>query len=196
MTRRLSGYAIAGALAGTTSLLTADIIATNWDDPNTYGYLTMYMPDFDQQRLDDLPNDGRCHCGPTMEADLLAWIATHGFPQYAPGQANWQSQANYDFATDIIDVITNELGSFWDGTTGPCGTTQDEIFLNLQARVGDRFTVNSMNIDLVNGQSVTLSDMAQVGEQGGSWAFGTGAGTGPRWEALAGSTREAGGTSW
>ncbi|MEE2680898.1 MAG: hypothetical protein VX641_00840 [Planctomycetota bacterium] len=162
-TSRLLCLGTVGSLVG---VATADLVATNWDGPDTYGYLTLYMPDLDQERLGDLPNDGLCHCGPTSEADLLAWIATHGFPEYAPGQRDWQSQVNYDEATDIIDEITNELGTFFDGTGSWCGTTQDEIFANLNARVNDKFTVTSAFRDLENGQSVRFSDMAQMGDDG------------------------------
>jgi len=148
------------------SVAAADIIATNWDDENTYGYITLYMPDLDQERQGDLPNNGRCHCGPASEADLLAWIATHGFPEYAPGQRDWQAQSNYDDATEIIDDITNELGSFSDGTGTGCGTSQNEIFNNLNGRISDKFTVTSVRQDLKNVQSVRFSDMAQMGDDG------------------------------
>ncbi|HAW96134.1 MAG: hypothetical protein CMJ33_07620 [Phycisphaerae bacterium] len=149
-------------------LAAADVVATNWSDADTYGYITLYMPDLDQERQNDLPNNGTCHCGPTSEADLLAWIATHGFPEYAPGQRDWEAQSNYDDATEIIDEITNELGSFWDGTgaNGWCGTSQDEIFANLNARISDKFTVTSALRNLSSGQSVRFSDMAQMGDDG------------------------------
>ena len=58
-------------LGGLISVAAADLIATNWDDANTYGYLTLYMPDLDQERQGDLPNNGLCHCGPALCS--MAW---------------------------------------------------------------------------------------------------------------------------
>ena len=156
------------AIGVCTGLGVADIVATNWDDENTYGYITLYMPDLDQERLNDLPNNGTCHCGPASETDLLAWIATHGFPEYDPGQADWQAQLKYDDATDIIDEITNELGFFADGTVAGagCGTSQDEIYANLKGRICDKFCVKSAFRNLKTGQSIMFSDMAQEGDDG------------------------------
>lgn len=144
----------------------AEIIATNWDNPNTYGYLTLYMPDLDQRRLGDLLNNGSCYCGPASESDLLAYVATHGFPEYAPGQADWQSELHYDDATEIMDEIRSQLGSFADGTGTGCGTGVVDIYDNLKERVCDKFCVKYEKTSFSSSKTVMFSDLAQAGDDG------------------------------
>lgn len=156
-------------------IVIAEIIATNWDDPNTYGYINLYMPDFDQKRQGDLLNDGNCYCWLASESDLLAYIATHGFPEYAPGQENWQLQANYDLATALLEDIRDDLGFFADGTGDDgCGTYQSEIYDNLKMRICDKFCVKSEKRSYSSGHEVKFSHMAQDGEDGAIIAMGYG----------------------
>ena len=58
------GCVSAVVMSALSTAVFSEILATNWDDENTFAYITNYVPDFDQLRLADLPNDGICHCGP------------------------------------------------------------------------------------------------------------------------------------
>ena len=147
-------------------IVVAEIIATNWEDSTTYGYITLYMPDLDQRRADDLLNDGSCYCGPASESDLMAYIATHGFPEYDPGEADWQSDFNYDAATDFMDEIRGELAWFNDGTGSGCGTSTVNIYNNLKSRVCDKFCVKYESTDFGTSKTVLFSDLAQAGDDG------------------------------
>lgn len=161
--RPVLGSVVAVGLA---TIAAAEIIATNWDDENTFGYLTLYMPDLDQRRAGDLLNDGNCYCGPASESDLMAYIATHGFPEYDPGQADWQSDFNYDTATEFMDEIRSELDSFSDGTGDGCGTGVVDIYNNLKSRICDKFCVKYEKLNFSSGKTVMFSDLAQAGDDG------------------------------
>ena len=162
----LRGVFLVTAIAGLATITIAEIVATNWDDPNHYGYLTIYMPDLDQRRDGDLLNDGSCYCGPACESDLMAYIATHGFSEYDPGQADWQSDFNYDNATDFMDEVRSELGFFADGTGTGCGTGVVDIYNNLKSRVCDKFCVKYEQTDFGATNTVMFSDLAQEGDDG------------------------------
>ena len=160
---RMIASLVAGStlLSATTSTL-ADIVANTYLDDSTYLYVAYDMPDFDQQRLNDLPNHGQCHCVPTASADLLAYVATHGYPEVEPGVPllfDWSAQFNYDQATNII----GELGvamAVSDGTGGsPCGTTANPTVAELVNRISEDFTVN-LRTGSYWGQDFGLADMA------------------------------------
>jgi hypothetical protein len=74
---------------------------------NAFDVALSGMPDLDQRRsaaagLLGLPGDGGMHCVPTSAINVLAYAAAHGFPFVAPGAANWQSDSNYQAATQAI----------------------------------------------------------------------------------------------
>lgn len=85
----------------------ADWISQLYVNKNLYDVAVSGMPDLDQRRssapgLTGLPGDGGMHCVPTSAINVLAYAAAHGFPFLPPGVANWQSDANYEDATQAI----------------------------------------------------------------------------------------------
>ena len=62
------------------------------------------MPDLDQRRH-TLPNAGRMYCIPTATANALAYMSNHGAPEVFDGPRDWQSSANYDYATGRIALL-------------------------------------------------------------------------------------------
>ena len=160
------GCVSAVVMSALSTAVFSEILATNWDDENTFAYITNYVPDFDQLRLADLPNDGICHCGPASEANLLAYIATHGFPEYEPGIGAWDQQSRYTDATQIINDITNELASFSSGTGNGCGTSAQNLYNSLKSRVCDKFSVVLRQTKFWQSTSVRISDAAEAGDQG------------------------------
>ena len=141
---------IASLLAGSSclSLITtasADIVANVYVDDDTYLYVAYDMPDFDQQRLGDLPGNGTCHCVATSSADVLAYVATHGYPEVEPGVPflfDWSSQFNYDVATEFIDELGVAM-AVGDGVgANPCGTSPSNAFAEISDRISEDFVVN------------------------------------------------------
>lgn len=152
-------HIVAASLAtAITPLLGAEIVLNIYNDTNNYVYAVFDMPDFDQQRLNALPGNGVCHCVPTSGSDLLAYAATHGFDSIAPGIPNfdgWESNTNYNAATNIINAIGIETNVAPGGAAG-CGTNFSQLSNSLTARAGFFFTVT---LD----SSATLEEIAQRG---------------------------------
>jgi hypothetical protein len=85
----------------------ADWISKLYINKYLYDVAVSGMPDLDQRRslapgLTGLPGGGGMHCVPTSAINVLAYAAAHGFPFLAPGLADWQSDANYEAATQAI----------------------------------------------------------------------------------------------
>lgn len=153
---------VAAVLAAPT-VLSADIVVNNYIDDARFAYIAYDMPDFDQQRLGDLPNDGVCYCGPTSGTDLLAYVATHGYPDVDPGVPflfDWESQANYDDATAIIDTLGDEMSCSSGAGGTACGVGGTAMFNAMVARLGDRFNVTYDIRNFNSSTEMRLSDIA------------------------------------
>ena len=139
-------FLVVAALVSTATLVTAnaEIIFNTYNNAGDYQYAAYDMPDFDQRRLNALPNNGNCYCGPAATGNLLAYIATHGFPEVDPGVpflASWESDLNYNAATNLLSTLgvnTNVI----PGPGNPCGTSSDALFNELTARLSAKFSVN------------------------------------------------------
>jgi hypothetical protein len=92
------------ALGAVCATAAADVVE-NWylsvDGHVTLGYRLNHMPDFDQRRIAasgiiGLPGDGGMYCAPTAAMNMMAYAANHGYPNFPPGEALWQLQANYN----------------------------------------------------------------------------------------------------
>jgi hypothetical protein len=93
-----------------------------------YKYKVTNLPDFDQVRkplkygtfkLVGLPGNGTMYCVPTATLNLLAYIASHGFPEVTPGFGFWDvySTANYNkIGTALIDLGKRMYTGASDGT--------------------------------------------------------------------------------
>ena len=160
---RTTAHLLTGALAlSTTAPTLADIVTNTYLDDSRFVYVAYDMPDFDQQRLDDLPNHGVCHCVPTSSADLLAYVATHGYPEVDPGVPflfDWSNQFNYDSATAIIDELGVAM-AVSDGSGGSaCGTTSNAALTELNNRISEDFAVN-LRTGSYWGNDFGLAEMA------------------------------------
>ena len=138
----------------------AEIIFNTYNNSSDYIYAAYDMPDFDQQRLNALPNNGVCYCGPAATGNLLAYVATHGYPEVAPGVpflASWESNVNYNSATNLLSIIGVNTNVFPGGpNNAPCGTSSNALFNELTARLSAKFSVNIDN-------TPTLEEIAQRG---------------------------------
>lgn len=88
----------------------ADVTKAEYQSHNSFDYRLIHMPDLDQIRS-GLPNGGSNFCVPTTYLNVLGYCANHGFPMVYPGPHNWQSQANYDLATNAIALIGANMGT-------------------------------------------------------------------------------------
>ena len=158
----------AGFSSGTAQ---GEILLNDYVDSDTFGYVVHQMPDFDQQRKNDLPNNGLCYCYPTSSTDLLAYISTHGYAWVDPGLpfiGTWESNFNYDAATaTIAEIGLNTNTSSGAGGT-PCGVSWGPIFSELNSRVSSQFVVELRARDLGNGTAPSLSSIAQRGNVNGA----------------------------
>lgn len=75
-----------------------------------FRYEVTNLADLDQVRS-ALPNCGLNHCVPTTTADLLAYVANHGFPEVPPGPGAWMSPALYPQATAAISSFGAAMGT-------------------------------------------------------------------------------------
>lgn len=85
---------LASSILGVVSLPSnsnADVDLAQWCSDDSYVLLMSHMPDFDQRRAgsNGLSAGGARHCGPTSCANLLAYIATHGFPSVEPMRSDY-----------------------------------------------------------------------------------------------------------
>ena len=149
------------ATTSTLSIVQAEILFNTYNHAGDYQYVAYDMPDFDQRRLNALPNHGVCYCGPASTGDLLAYVATHGYPEFEPGVpflASWESDLNYNAATNLLSIIgaNTNVASGAGGPNAPCGTSSNALFNELTARLSSKFTVN---LD----SSPTLEEIAQRG---------------------------------
>lgn len=159
----VSSRLAAAAVLAAPSVLSADIVVNNYLDADRFAYIAYDMPDFDQQRLGDLANNGVCYCGPTSGTDLLAYVATHGFADVDPGVPflfDWESQANYDDATAIIDTLGDEMSCSSGAGGTPCGVGGNAMFNAMNARLGDRFNVTYDIRSFSGSTEMRLSDIA------------------------------------
>ena len=146
--RTLAACAL-GTLIGTTTSTMADVQLSNWTDDEHFYYYINHMPDFDQKRCEDmepsvegLPNDGRNHCAPTATANVLSYIASHGFPHIAPGVVyNPESNAHYNYFGEFIEDLGNDMDTDpgWEPDTG--GTNYDDYYNEIRSRLSCEFVV-------------------------------------------------------
>ncbi|MCC6661854.1 MAG: hypothetical protein IT437_13320 [Phycisphaerales bacterium] len=89
------------------------------------------VPDFDQKRRTSastpgLPNDGKMYCVPTSAVNWFAYFANHGIeqPLTLDGPRDWESNAEYDRVTGVIDLMGDFMqtspseGTKGQGTAG------------------------------------------------------------------------------
>ncbi len=158
---------IASLLAGSSCLslvatASADIAVNAYIDDDAYLYVAYDMPDFDQQRLGDLPANGTCHCVPASSANLLAYVATHGYPEVEPGVPflfDWSTQFNYDAATAFIDELGVAMAVSDGSGLSPCGTSPDNAFDEISDRISEDFVVTLLSGSYW-GNDFDLSDVA------------------------------------
>ena len=149
------------ALPGTIS---ADIVFNNFVDDDHFVYVAYDMADFDQQRLGDLPNNGVCYCGPAAAGDLLAYVSTHGYPEYEPGVPfllDWESNFNYDQATELLAMLGTNTGTSAGFGGGECGISGNALQSELASQIGDKFVVEWDVRSFSTGTEVRLSDIAE-----------------------------------
>ncbi|MBL9120113.1 MAG: hypothetical protein JNL80_09390 [Phycisphaerae bacterium] len=164
--------AVAGLAAATVaSTLSADLVKAIYVNSTAYHYKVNHMPDLDQKRLFELAGDGSMHCVPTSTINLFAYAANHGFPFFAPGPANWQSQSKYDAATDAI----HDLGVLM-GTTVANGTSGANWMNGAQEWLNDYGAglLAQQHFWNTSTYTVTAAKMAAAGAQGGIVAFAYG----------------------
>ncbi len=123
MPRRMSRHLVAAQSA----VLALTTVALAGDNCDIY---RLNIPDFDQRR-DGLPAGGSTHCVPTSAANWLAYISNHGFPAVFDGPRNWQSQANYDFVTDRLDILGSP--ALMDVVPSEGGTSLGDFVFGMQA---------------------------------------------------------------
>ena len=145
---------------------TADIVASLYHDPDDFMYVVRDMPDFDQNRADVLPADGRCYCGPATLADVLGYAATHGYPDLEPGipPLSWYQPYSYDTVSDLMFELGEDARvEPGEEDTDPCGTGTTKMYNALVARLGDRFTVRKINWSGSRGVAPTVAGIAKLG---------------------------------
>ncbi|MDG2199746.1 MAG: hypothetical protein P8K80_01005 [Phycisphaerales bacterium] len=146
--RTLAACAL-GTLIGTATSSMADVMLADWTDDEHFYYYINHMPDFDQKRCEDmepsvegLPNDGRNHCAPTATANVLSYIASHGFPHIAPGVVyNPESNAHYNYFSEFIEELGNDMDTDpgWEPDTG--GTNYNDYYNEIRSRLSCEFVV-------------------------------------------------------
>ncbi|MFK7960013.1 MAG: hypothetical protein AB8G96_05750 [Phycisphaerales bacterium] len=129
-----------------------------YSSPSDYAISLSHMPDFDQRRRTDIPNgilglanDGNMYCVPTSVLNVGAYLGIHGHPDAFPGNANWQSQAEYNevsLALALLGVL---------GNTSPTGGTNlNGMHTQMQYVVPlNKFTVSTHGFSGVVGPSPT-----------------------------------------
>lgn len=164
MRNRAAAIAAAIPAALITSISSADFTAAHYYDEASFFLLIQDMPDFDQVRVGDLPNNGHCFCGPTAISNLLAYVSSHGFPEYEPGHpfpGNWDSALHYPRISNLLADIGNNVGVSPGGGSGGCGVGPQPLYQELVDRIGGRFTVSLDRIDLAEGVTPTLASIAR-----------------------------------
>ncbi|NNF42528.1 MAG: hypothetical protein HKN62_05690 [Phycisphaerales bacterium] len=111
------------AAVASSSPARADVIRQSWPDADSYTYRIVHMPDLDQRRLETetvpgLPSTGRMYCVPASTMNVLAYIATHGFPEVPPEPHNWLDPVYYDLATGNLFLIGGLMSTSPTGGTG------------------------------------------------------------------------------
>ena len=158
------------ATSASTSLATPDVDFAEWWNDDSYLLLISHMPDFDQRRggTNGLPNGGNTHCGPTSCANLLAYIATHGFPSVDPMRADYEDVDNtslYNRITGLIDDLGVEMRvDAWGGA----GTLQNDRFQVMQDRLSAHFTVSSFRRSANHSWWPSLDDLGRAGIDNGA----------------------------
>ena len=162
--RKTTLPALATTLMTLPGTISADIVFNNFVDDDHFIYVAYDMADFDQQRLNDLPNNGVCYCGPTAAGDLLAYVSTHGYPEYEPGVPflfDWESNFNYDQATSLLATLGTDTGTSAGFGGGACGVSGNALQSELASRIGDKFVVEWDMRSFSTGNEVRLSDIAE-----------------------------------
>src|SRR5262245_22763052 len=83
------------------SSVSADVAIDQWISNSVFHHKRVGLPDQDQKR-DDLPNNGSCYCVPTSQMNLFMYIANHGYAALDPGPGSWGGAGTYDAVTQFI----------------------------------------------------------------------------------------------
>ena len=147
---------------GIVSTLLGDVTTSYYNGGSDYSWHIEHMPDFDQKR-DGLAVDangvpGGMYCVPTSSANLLAYMASHGFPSIGPEFADWEAEEDYEEVTEFIDDLGDRmLTSGTSGTVTPYFTMLTEV----KEHTDSMFTVEQEIWTPLN--TVTLEEMACSG---------------------------------
>jgi len=171
----------------------ADVEVANWVAPNAWVYKIKFMPDFDQRRVGGTPpgggpfvfglpgnpenplSGGGMYCVPTSAYNRMAYIASHGFPEVAPGPNPswyWQTQTPYNDVTfDLIDmgVLMGTSGTGGTGGTGQQNGVTDWLF---NSGALSKFTVTQYYYS--SNFAPTLTNMGKTAINGSIVDFGYG----------------------
>jgi len=151
--------------SSTPSLAHADAKSMEYSfvDARNYWALIRGMHDIDQTRAtvktsfgvtltQGVDGDGRYHCGPTSAANLLGFIAEHGYPEAASNADKWtppspgassverfEYRFTYNSVSHLINDLGREMGTDWppgivDGD-GATGTSLNSIQDALESRL-------------------------------------------------------------
>ncbi|MBC04045.1 MAG: hypothetical protein CMJ34_12210 [Phycisphaerae bacterium] len=161
----LRATAILAAFATTQIDAGADIAFTNYVDRDTFAFIVQDMPDFDQIRTGDLPNDGVCYCGPASTSDLLGYVATHGYPDVDPGIpfVSWYNSGSYSNISNLLSTIGTSTGTSSGASGTSCGVSQSRLHDELVDRIGDRFTVRNSLWSPADGYAPDTAEIAYRG---------------------------------
>lgn len=162
-TRTVLATLIAGIPAG---IAAADIAYSSYTDSSTFAFIVQDMPDFDQVRAGDLPNNGVCYCGPASTSDLLGYVATHGFGDVEPGIPfiSWFTPSSYAEISDLMATIGTSTGTSSGAGGTSCGVGQSALEDELIARLGDRFTVRNSYFNSATGYAPSTAEVAFRGK--------------------------------
>ena len=139
----------------------ADVVSADYAGSNSFNYVLTGMADLDQRR-DNVPNNGNWYCVPTATLDLMAYIASHGFPQVAPGNHPWQSQSLYNTATGHEILLGVMMGTSATSGTGSSGT-----LAGTKAWLGSNLYLFNVNSYLKTSDwAPTIQNLAQAATSG------------------------------
>ena len=116
----------------------ADIGDQNYVLNGDWGYKINNMPDIDQRRdhlgfVFGLPNKGAEYCVPTSAMNLLAYVASHGYPGVVPGDNDWTAtnKGQYNEMSLFLLFLGGMMGTDpMKGTSGNGITNAMTVFLD------------------------------------------------------------------
>jgi hypothetical protein len=171
--------ATAVALAAPVTAAADTCTSTTAYNGSDFNYTRCNIPDLDQRRAEDspwtpgLPNGGAMYCVPTAAMDMMAYLASQGFPTVAPGpgywgpESGWPPQPQYNKITNNIADMGALMGT--DPVKGTStGPARDAIAAWLaSAGLGDQLMVSSFSAygfytPTFEGMALTAVDGALV----------------------------------